>query len=192
MKNQLKKLSYLLFAGTICLASCGNGDGNADGDDTTLGDRIEAGVDSMQANMQGNPEQDFVKDAVEMNTKELAWLNAGIAMGTDKELKDHAKMMLADHEAMGQEVSAYASAKGLEMPTVDTAGEVNINEKKGRDWDRKWAEKMVDDHQKVINRFERAQENVNDAELKTMVTNTLPKLRHHLEMSEKLRDKLSK
>jgi putative membrane protein len=153
---------------------------------------MEAGVDSVQAAMAGNPDQDFIKDAVEMNTKELAWLNAGNTMGTDKELKGHAKMMIADHEKMGMDVKDYATKKALEIPNVDTAGEVDDNEKRGKDWDRKWAEKMVDDHQKVIKRFENAQNDVKDEELRTMISNALPKLRSHLEMSEKLRDRLSK
>ena len=186
------KAASLLLAGGLFLASCGNSTNESETSDTTLADKMEAGVDSVQAALAGNPDQDFVKDAVEMNTKELTWLNAGNTMGTDKELKGHAKMMIADHEKMGMDVKDHAAKKALELPNVDTTGEVDLNEKKGRDWDRKWAEKMVDDHQKVIKRFENAQNDVKDEELRTMITNTLPKLRSHLEMSEKLRDRLSK
>ena len=180
------KAVCLLMAGGLFMTSCGSGTNESETSDTTLA------ADSMQADMAGNPEQDFIKDAVEMNTRELAWLDAGMKMGMDNEVKGHAKMMMADHEQMGTEVKDYAGKKGLEVPNVDTAGEVDINEKTGKDWDRKWAEKMVDDHQKVIKRFENAQNDVKDEELRTMITSTLPKLRSHLEMSEKLRDKLSK
>ncbi|HYD22359.1 MAG TPA: DUF4142 domain-containing protein [Flavipsychrobacter sp.] len=186
------KAACLLIAGGLFVASCGSGANESETSDTTLADKMEAAVDTVQAAMAGNPDQDFIKDAVEMNTKELAWLDAGMKMGMDKEVKGHAKMMMADHEKMGTEVKDYAGKKGLEVPNVDTAGEVDINEKKGKDWDRKWAEKMVDDHQKVIKRFENAQNDVKDEELRTMISSTLPKLRSHLEMSEKLRDKLSK
>ena len=180
------KAVCLLMAGGLFMTSCGSGTNESETSDTTLA------ADSMQADMAGNPEQDFIKDAVEMNTRELAWLDAGMKMGMDNEVKGHAKMMMADHEQMGTEVKDYAGKKGLEVPNVDTAGEVDINEKKGKEWDRKWAEKMVDDHQKVIKRFENAKKDVKDEELRTMITSTLPKLRSHLEMSEKLRDKLSK
>jgi putative membrane protein len=190
MRTQLK-LASLLLAGGFFFAACGDGDHNNDGTDTmTTGDQINAAVDSVQ-NAVVDPNKDFVRDAIELNTKEMAWLDAGMKYG-GAEAKGHAKMMMADHEKMGAEILDYAAANGIEPPTVDTTGEVNISDDKGMDWDRKWAEKMVDDHQKVINRFERAQENVTDQALKDMVVKALPALRNHLKMAEGFRDKLAK
>ncbi len=85
-----------------------------------------------------------------------------------------------------------AMAKGLEVPTVDTAGEVNVNDSKGKAWDKKWADKMVDDHEKIINRYERAEGDVKDADLKAMITKTLSTLRSHLDMAKKLKERLDK
>jgi predicted outer membrane protein len=50
----------------------------------------------------------------------------------------------------------------------------------------------VNDHKKVISMFEDAQDDVQDPQLKNMITDALPKLRMHLEMSQTLQDKLSK
>ena len=182
MKRTLKALNYLLIAGAITFASCGeNTNGNNDNTDTT----------AMDNDMAANADKDFVKDATELNMKELAWLKAGMNMGTDQELKQHAEHMLADHEKTGAEMKDLAGRKGLEVPNVDTTGEVNIDDKdKGKDWDRKWADKMVDDHEKTINRFERAENDVQDADLKAMISKTLPTLRSHLDMAKKLKERL--
>jgi putative membrane protein len=193
MKSLTGKLIALAFIGSMTLASCGDGDGNADNTDTmTTGEEMQAAADTVQDAMNGDQDQRFVKDAVELNTKELAWIHAGIDHGTDADVKKHAKHMLPDHEKMGAEVSAYAAKKSMEVPTVDVTNEVDMNDKKGRDWDKKWADKMVDDHEKAINRFENASANVKDPELKTMIDNTLPTLRSHLEMAKTLQAKFNK
>lgn len=187
------KLIALAFIGSISLASCGDGDNHTETNDTmTTGDQLQAAADSAQDAINGDQDKRFVQDAAEMNTKELAWVNAGIQNGTDADVKKHAKHMLPDHEKMGKDVAAYAAAKGIELPNVDVTNEVDNNEKKGSDWDKKWADKMVDDHEKVINRFENASTSVKDPELKTMIDNTLPTLRSHLEMAKTLQAKYIK
>lgn len=189
------KINFVAFAvaGTLLLASCGSGENETNTtDSSTMVEDISAAADSAGDALRGNPDQNFIKDIVELNTKEIAWLKAGMSMGTDKDVKAHSKMMLADHEKMATEVTAYAASKSLEVPNVDTAGEVDINEKKGADWDKKWADKMVEDHEKVINRFEDAEDDVKDAELKAMISKTLPTLRSHLEMAKTVKEKFNK
>lgn len=193
MKSLTGKLIALAFIGSITFASCGDGDGNADGTDTmSTGEQMSAAADTVQDAMNGDQDKRFVQDAIELNTKELAWINAGIQNGTDADVKKHAKHMLPDHEKMGTDMTAYAAKMSIEMPNVDVTNEVDNNEKKGRDWDKKWADKMVDDHEKAINRFENASGTVKDPELKTMIDNTLPTLRSHLEMAKTLEAKFDK
>ena len=51
---------------------------------------------------------------------------------------------------------------------------------------------MVDEHEKVINKFEDAQNKAIDQELKDMVSKTLPTLHKHLDMMKDLQAKLTK
>ena len=53
-----------------------------------------------------------------------------------------------------------------------------------------WTDEMVDAHEKTISRFESAQKDVKDEELRTMITNTLPTLRSHLDMMKGLQAKM--
>ncbi len=181
------RLIALAFIGSISFVSCGDGNNS-----NTTGEDVQAAADSVQDALNGDQDRRFVQDAAEMNAKELAWINAGIRNGTDADVKKHAEHMLPDHEKMGAEVTAYAASKGIELPNVDVTNEVNISESKGNDWDKKWADKMVDEHEKAINHFENASGSVKDPELKTMIDNTLPTLRSHLEMAKTLEAKYNK
>ena len=192
MKHTLKVLNYLLLAGAMTFASCGENKSETTETTDSTATTDQMGTDSTQAGADNNADQNFVNDATELNMKEMAWLKAGVALGTDKEVKAHAKHMLADHEKTGMQMKELAGKKSMQLPTVDTAGEVSMNDEKGKDWDKKWADKMVDDHEKTISRFESAQNEVKDAELKDMISKTLPTLRSHLEMAKKLKDRLDK
>jgi putative membrane protein len=109
-----------------------------------------------------------------------------------KEVKGHADHMISDHKQLGDDVAAYISKKNLTLEGVDTADTDNDLAEKaaGKDFDKAWADKMVSDHEKVIDMFEDAQDDVKDPELKTMITNAIPKLKSHLDMAKQLQEKL--
>ncbi len=191
----IKVLSLFLMAGAVTLASCGNSESSTTTtttDTATLGEKVSAAVDTAKAALTPDPNKSFVSDASSDNTKEIAWIQAGIDHGTSKELKAHAKMMLKDHKALGDQVAGYASKKSIEVPTVDTTGLASINEKPGKDWDKAWVDKMVDAHNDAIDKFEKAQGKVTDPDLKAIIDGALPKLHTHLDMMKGMQDKMSK
>ena len=49
---------------------------------------------------------------------------------------------------------------------------------------------MVDAHQQTIDKFQQAQNDVSDPDLKTIITNTLPTLHKHLDMCKVLQAKM--
>lgn len=212
MGTNPSKLHAILFAG-LFLASCGNGNNtnNASSDSTstttaspkadTATDKVKAGAENMAGAVQGamskNEDSNFVVNATITNNAELKVLQAGIDKGTDKEVKSHAKMMLADHKMLGEKVKAYAAKKGYTLPDGDNGkGDDAIakldKNNPGKDWDKAWADHMVSAHEDAIGQFERGQGGVKDDELKGMITSALTKLRAHLEMAKKLKDKLGK
>lgn len=161
----------------------------------TLANKIENAVENAGdkiGNLGKIDDTSFVQDAVKSNQMELKMLENGEKMGTSKEVKDAAKKMIADHQKLGAKMSAYASTKNIPLDQ-DMDKDINeINEEKGASWDKEWLNKMVDEHQKDINKFEDAQDDVNDPELKAMITDALPILRSHLDMVTQLRDKMNK
>lgn len=59
-----------------------------------------------------------------------------------------------------------------------------LAKKTGADFDKAYLSAIIDDHKKNIKLFERESKRGDDAELKSWATNTLPTLRHHLEMAQ--------
>jgi putative membrane protein len=190
--HSLKFLGFALVAGLALSTSCNNSNSSQTTSDTTatVGEKMTAAADSVKAAVTPDPNKSFVNDAVTDNTKELAWLQAGMDHGISKELKAHAKMMMADHQKLGDEVKAYASKKGIDLPNVDTAGVASLSQKPGKDWDKAWVDKMVDAHQNAIDMFTSAQGKVTDPDLKATIDKALPVLHSHYDMVKKMQDSM--
>jgi putative membrane protein len=181
-------------------SGCGENSGDKiQNEADTLAAKVEEGmdklgdkVDSMNIGGNKNADENFLSDAVEDNTMEIKALMIGKSKG-GKEVKKSAGQMLSDHKALGEKVKDYVASHNIVLDGVDTAGIDNDlnNKAAGMDFDRSWADKMVNDHERVIKRFQDAQNDVKDSTLKTLITNALPKLKSHLEMSKQLRDKLN-
>ncbi|WP_276132015.1 DUF4142 domain-containing protein [Polluticoccus soli] len=190
--------SSLAMAGALFLASCDSStsekiEEKAD----TIGSKIDAAVDNMGNRLDSmnkhdaEDDADFVKDAMKSNTMELHMLADGKSKGTDAELKSAAKKMEADHKKLGADLKAYAAKKNIAADTADM-DHASHDDAKGADWDKKWANDMVDDHEHDIKKFEDVEKETQDAELKAMVSKALPVLREHLETSKKLQQKFNK
>ncbi len=183
------KLGASLFCVALAFASCDNNTSEHMEDKIdTLAENVETRVDQM---VDRDDNKEFVNDAVENNSKELYLLALGKQMGTSSEVRSAAQKMEADHKKLADEVTAYASAKGItiEADTTDTDhGMATRN--KGTDWDKDWVDKMVKDHEKDVRMFEDARDDVDDPELKALIDKTLPTLRKHLDMAKAMQNKM--
>ena len=187
--NSIIKIPAFLLLSSLFFTACNSGKS----DSTSNSDTTVATVKPLPAdtvNAPANPDQASVNYAVTKNTKEVAWLQAGRVKGTSKELKEHAKMMLADHKKLDGEVSALVAKKGWTAPTVDVSNEVNINDKSGKDWDMAWTDKMIADHSEILDMFGKAKQNVKDDELRTLITKTIPVVQSHLDMAKAMKAKM--
>ena len=204
----MKKLHYLLviIPMSVLTFSCSNtesGSTTTTDSTTTMNEKMkETGNDIKDAAnnaatevkeaVSGNTDSNFVVKATVANQNEIIMLQEGMKLGTSKDLKAHAKMMLADHTKLQTKMEAYAKAKNYPVMDKEKAAKElsKISDKAGNDWDKAWANRMVDDHKNCIDLFEKASGNVKDAELKAMVDNTLPTLKSHLDMVTTFRDNL--
>ena len=190
--------SASILGALMILGACGGSDSantqNSDSSNaTTKTDTTQVAAQPQTSNP-GNPspEQSFVNYAVPGNTLEIVWLRAGMTMTTNKEIKSHAKMMLKDHEQLDTKVKNYISKNGgsLNVPPVDTANTVTINDKTGKDWDKAWVDKMVEDHSGLLDRLKSSQKEVKDSALLTLINNTIPVVESHLAMAKSMQGKM--
>jgi putative membrane protein len=149
---------------------------------------------SMKEAMARNPDSSFAVSATLANNEEIKVLQAGIDKGTSKELKAHAKMMLKDHEGLAKKMGSWAAAKNYTLPMDDNGNSdkdlSDMSGKTGNDWDKAWVDFMYGAHQKAIGLFEGAKNQVKDADLRALITATLPTLHQHLDMIKALQDKM--
>lgn len=184
----------LVFVSSLAIFACNNGNTSSNGSDTSTTsktDTVKADTTNAVAQNKTNPEQDFINYAVPANTKEIIWLKAGVNHGQSKSLKDHAKMMLKDHQKLDVTVSKYLSSHGnLTAPAVDTSNVVNIQNKMGKDWDKAWVDQMVNDHSDLLGKLKQSQTDVKDTSLSSIITSTIPVVESHLAMAKSLQAKM--
>jgi predicted outer membrane protein len=125
---------------------------NASTNGTAVGTagRAENGVSSG--------DRDFVRDVATMNMAEieLARLASGQAAGAD--VKQFAQMMVTDHNGAAEKLKMYASQRNIALPAQldDKHRDLSkkLSEKQGLEFDRAYADAMVDAHQDFVNKLE--------------------------------------
>ena len=109
---------------------------------------------------------------------------------TSPQVKTFANQMIADHTKANNELQQIAQQEKLTLPTQpaahDRATVQGMSSKTGANFDRGYAQEEVRDHQQDISLFEQEARSGRDPALKQYAQETLPTLRHHLEMARAL------
>jgi len=188
MKSLIKPL---VFISSLAFFAC-NSNSTSSGSDATSAKTDSTKTDSSTAlnPVSSKSEQDFINYAVPANTKEIIWLEAAIKQAHNSEVKEHAKMMLKDHKKLDETVKNYLTYhSGISVPSVDTTNVVDIKDKKGKDWDKAWSDKMVMDHSDLLGKLKQSQSDIKDTALSSIITNTIPVVESHLAMAKTLQNK---
>lgn len=185
MKTNVK---LLLFAAMFAFGSCG---------DSTPDDSKEM---AEEQNEQKFDETNLEKDTefavaaandgmTEVELSRLAATNASSAA-----VKEYAAMLVTDHSAANEELKNAAMQKNISLPAAISDGmqkDVNdMAEKKGDDFDKAYINRMIDDHQKAIDLFQKEANNGNDPDLKMWAGNKVPVLQAHLDKAKSIKDGL--
>lgn len=184
MKNN--RMIWLLAPAMLLQVSCNEGqeermEDNADSAAT----RVEAAVENVQEDIQDMRDEVFVENVYRENKEELLLIELALTKATDSKIKDAARSMQADHRKLDESLVSFAAKNNIELKT-DPVNDNLETQEAGTAWDDDWKRKMTNTHEKVVNKFERKQQNANNAELKQFVDNTLPVLNSHLAMVQSL------
>jgi predicted outer membrane protein len=165
----------------IATAACNNkGSTDTDGRDTT----------NLESSRIESREEDFVRDALEDNIEQKAWINEAMSKATDPEIKSTAREMMQENEKMQARLTSYATKKNFSTAGIDSTIAVTLGKKQGVRWDAEWADEVGDRQRQCIRRFERAQNRVEDRELQDIIAQSLPMLRSRLDQVERLEARL--
>jgi len=133
----------------------------------------------------------FMQSAAEDGMFEVEVAQLASSKASSPDVKNFATTMVNDHTNANNELVQLANSKKVELPAAPPRSKRNDIEKMGKltgaEFDQRFVREVgIKDHQKDIKDFENASKKVKDPELKAWVDKTLPKLREHLALAQKL------
>lgn len=171
---------FLILAACLCLATSAasaQSVGEKTGVNSTLG------ISPSTA--------DFVKQVATSDRFEIESNKLGEQKGNDGD-KKFAAQMISDHTKTSTELKDLVSSGKVkaEIPTaLDSAHQGKLDKLKGlsgADFSSSFRSMQVDAHKDAVDLFERYAKGGDNNDLKNWAQNTLPALKHHLEMAQAL------
>jgi putative membrane protein len=140
-------------------------------------------------------DQEFVTSASSGNNFEIAAGALAQSKGSNTAVKHFGEHMVTDHSIAGSEMKALADQKGWtvmaanQMETKHQQNLAILTAASGSDFDKKFAQIMVDSHQETVTLFElgASDNGVPDGDLRNFAAAKLPTLRAHLQEAINLR-----
>ncbi|BDC50004.1 hypothetical protein F183_A23200 [Bryobacterales bacterium F-183] len=133
-------------------------------------------------------DKEFVMKALKGGMKEVQMGQLGQKRATNPEVKALAKTIIEDHSTANRELKALAKKKGITVPPDKqmVVPDEGMSARTGNEFDRAFAQAMVDDHKADIAEFEKAAQSATDPDIKSWAAGKLPTLRAHLEKAQML------
>ena len=129
----------------------------------------------------------FIQKAQASGQMEVQMGQLAQQQAQNQEVKNLAAALLRDHTQANQKLQQIASAKNVTLDQKERAKHKKhldqLKSKSGADFDKEFVRMALQHHKKDIAEFERCQNQLTDQELKSFISETLPKLRQHQQMA---------
>jgi putative membrane protein len=132
-----------------------------------------------------------LSNAAEIGTSQVAQEKA-----TRADVRDFAKMMVTDHQAMQKEADELATKANLTPtppPQADqkrAAGDQMVQQlnstAKGAEFDKAYVDGQVQAHQQTLTELQSMQSTVDNADVRALIEKAIPKVQDHLARAQKL------
>jgi putative membrane protein len=131
----------------------------------------------------------WVEKAAQASLTEIESARLAQKRSRSPEVQTFAARMIADHGRLNEELAVVAKRKGLDVPAaLDAEHRAILNEleaKSAGQFDALYSQHMVTDHASALDLFTQATQE-KDRELAAFASKTLPILKEHKEMADKL------
>ncbi len=128
-------------------------------------------------------DKQFMMDAGAGGNTEVAASKLALERSSNDRVKSYANMMIADHTKAGDELKSLASQKSVTLPdSVMEKQHKELDDLRGtsaKNFDKAYIKMMDKDHKETIDKFEKASQKADDADVKSFATKTLPTLKMH-------------
>ncbi|WBX89136.1 DUF4142 domain-containing protein [Achromobacter mucicolens] len=147
--------------------------------------QVPASVDKLPSEDRG-----FLSDAAQSGHLEIAGSQLALEKSANAEVKKFAQTMINDHTEVGQQMAALAKSKGYEPPTEPSlvqSAKLKALGLRDEGFDKAYSGEIgVTAHEDAVKLFEKASRDAKDPDVKKFATDTLPSLKHHLELAKAL------
>lgn len=132
------------------------------------------------------------------NSDEIRLGQLGEKKATNSKVKAFAREMVTDHRALTSEAKSLAKKLATAVDTAADAARDLLNhggdqikdltdKAAGADWDKDFMDKMVDDHQKVLDKLQDAAKNTTNADLRAALEKATGKVQQHLTKAQDIK-----
>lgn len=181
-KNKFKVLqAILLLAVIISTSSCMN---NNSKDTKAVAEELNQAKFEKISN---ENDAEFLVNAAEINMERISLGQLAQQKGTMNHVKELGKMMDDEHTKSLADLTELAKTKNISLPTSQTENGKDaykkLSEKSTKNFDKAYADMMVNEHKTAIELFEKASTDCTDPDIKAWAAATLPTLKIHLDLS---------
>jgi len=131
-----------------------------------------------------------MKQLAQANLNEVEAGKAAASKAQNPQVKQFAQKMATDHQQMFDELKSLAQKKGVALPQSaslkDKAEMQMMQRASGADFDKKYMEEMVKDHQKDVKETQDIASKAKDPDFKAAVQKAHGKIQEHLAMAERI------
>ncbi|MFL6333778.1 MAG: DUF4142 domain-containing protein [Pyrinomonadaceae bacterium] len=195
-------MSKNTFSGAIlCLGACAvlaltiaaGASGTQNSNGTGGGNTNETGgMKHGTGSMAGDSK--FVMNAAMGGMAEVEMGRLAAQKGASDEVRQFGQRMVDDHSKANEELMRVASSKGMTPPaTLDAKHQAEMQKMSalsGEKFDKEYVKMMVSDHKKDVAEFQKEAGGGKDTDIKAFASSTLPTLQEHLQMIQRINDKM--
>ena len=194
MKRMMQFSTALVMAGAV--TACAGDDARENETPATTG--TGGAVAGTTGTFDGD--RAFVEEHLAMGNAEVELGRLAQDRAAHADVKEFAAMMVRDHQAAGEELRQIANTASANATTPmrnETNEELTelreeMAKLTGRDFDRRYIDEMIDDHEEAVQDLEGKAENASHPEVKAWAAKTLPKVRQHLERAKSIKESLNR
>lgn len=157
-------------------------------------DPKEVAEDANDAKIETDSIEDdanYLVDVAEVDKTEIEIGKLAQQKGVSQAVKDYGKMLVEDHTKSLEQVNVFAKKQNVTLPTTITdMGKdeyEKLNKKSGADFDKKFADMMVEGHKKAIDVMTKISEKDSNQEIELWASNELSVLTAHLVKAKELK-----
>jgi putative membrane protein len=137
----------------------------------------------------------FAKAAAQGGLAEIQLGKLAADRGSNTAVKAFGERMVAQHGAAADQLKAAAQQGNVALPTTASLKDQQMYDRlarlHGSDFDRAYADDMVQDHEKDLNEFQNEADNGKNSSMRAFAAQTVPMIQQHLNQAREMQKAVS-